>query len=83
MYLPDVVAKRQKENQGCFEYASRGSGGDVRVAKAKCGLGLADRDLTRNFGDVLVERAADVVVVAKNERLFGLESDGNNIFRVF
>ncbi len=56
---------------------------DVRVAKAECGLGLAKRDLARDFRDVLVERAADVVVVAENECLFELESDSNYVFRVF
>jgi hypothetical protein len=56
---------------------------DARVAKAKCGLDLAKRDLTRNFRDIFVERATDVVVVAKYKRLFELESDGNYVFRVF
>ena len=56
---------------------------DARVAKAKCGLGLAKGDLTRNFRDIFVEGAADIVVVAKYKRLFELESDGNYVFRVF
>lgn len=56
---------------------------DARVAKAKCGLGLAKGDLTRNFRDIFVERAADIVVVAKYKRLFELESDSNYVFRVF
>ena len=56
---------------------------DARVAKAKCGLGLAKGNLTRNFRDIFVEGAADIVVVAKYKRLFELESNGNYVFRVF
>ena len=51
----------------------------VRVAEAEGGFGLVDGDLARDLGDVAVEGAADVVVVAKDERLFGLEAYGDDI----
>ena len=43
---------------------------------------MRDGDLTGDLGDVLVELSSDVVVVAEDERLLQLETDGDNIFGV-
>ena len=53
-----------------------------RVVEPKRRLGLVDRDLARDLGDVAVERAADVVVVAEDERLLEAEADGDDVARV-
>jgi hypothetical protein len=43
---------------------------------------LRDRDLTGDLGDVLVELPPNVIVVAEDERLLQLETDGNDILGV-
>ena len=54
----------------------------LRVVKAEGRFGLRDRDLTGDLGDVLVELPPNVIVVAEDERLLQLETDGNDILGV-
>ena len=54
----------------------------LRVVKTEGRFGLRDRDLTGDLGDVLVELPPDVIVVAEDERLLQLETDGNDILGV-
>ena len=54
----------------------------VRVAETKRRLRLAEGDLARDFRYVLIERAAEVVVIAEYERLLELEPDSDDVPRV-
>ena len=54
----------------------------LRIVETESRFSLRDRDLTRDFGDVLVELSPDIIVVAEDESLLQLEPDGNNVFGV-
>jgi hypothetical protein len=54
----------------------------VAVGEAERRARLAVRDLARDLGDVAVERAADVIVVAEDERLLTLEADCDDVLGV-
>jgi hypothetical protein len=53
-----------------------------RVVETEGRFGLGDGDLPGDLGNVLVELSSDVVVVAEDERLLQLETDGNDILGV-
>lgn len=55
---------------------------DSRFVKTKGSLHLVIGDLSRNFGDVLVEHAAHVFIIAEDEGLVGIESTGDYVLCV-
>ena len=53
-----------------------------RVVEPEGSFCLRDGNLTGDLGDILVEFSPDVVVVAEDESLLQLETDGDNISSV-
>ena len=54
----------------------------LRVIETKGGLCLIDGDLTRNLGDVAVERTANVIVIAEDECLAHVETNRHDVLCV-
>ena len=51
-----------------------------RVLESKSRFGLCDCDLSWNSGDIPIKCSTNKVKVTEDEGLFGLETDGNNVF---
>lgn len=51
----------------------------ARIGKPKRSFRLAVSDLPRYLGYILIERSTDIVVIAKDESLFEIEPDSDNI----
>lgn len=56
--------------------------GDARVVETECRPRLAECDLARNLGDVLVKCTTNVVVITEDECLFELEPNGDDVSRI-
>lgn len=85
----DVRGRAENVREGVGERRGGLDGGEVdladvvRVVEAEGGFRLAVCYLARDLGDVLVEGAADVGVVAEDEGSREIESDGDNVAGVF
>lgn len=55
---------------------------DSRFVESKGGFHLVIGDLPRDLGDILVEHATHVLVIAEDERLFEIEATCNDILGV-
>ena len=53
-----------------------------RIVESEGCFGLRHGNLPGNFGYILVELSPNVVVIAEDERLLQLKTDGNNIFGI-
>ena len=60
-------------------YFDYGSKRDARIVKAEGRLCLVVCDLARDFGDILIEWATNICVVAEDERLFEIEANSDDI----
>ena len=91
--LADVVTLKTKNVLARMSYDKKKQRGrqkrygeeerNVRVIETKRRLCLAEGDLAGDFRHVLVEFAAHEIVIAKNERLFELEPDSDDVPRIF
>ena len=80
----NVVARMSNDKIRGGDRKGMGKGRrNIRVIETKRRLCLAEGDLAGDFRHVLVELAAHEIVIAKNERLFKLEPDSNDVPRIF
>ena len=78
MDLADVVTGRNRIGP---ERAARNHA-NSRVVESKRGFCLVDGYLTGDLRDIPIEGTANVVIVAENEGLLDVKSDGYDISRV-
>lgn len=80
--LAEYLGKRVGERRRCLDGSKVYFSDIIRVGKSKGGFCLAVCDLARYFGDVLVEWAAHVFVVAEDKRFGHVEAESDDIFGV-
>lgn len=55
---------------------------DLRIGESERSFRLGDSDLSRDFGNVSVERSSNVVVIAEDKGLFQVKANGDDVLRI-